>query len=68
MWIIDFILLFINTFAFLNPVYIFNYEYNSFLLHSLCYGLLFVYYDETFNNNLSVEENLTEPTVSDEEK
>lgn len=30
--------------------------------------LLFVYYDETFNNNLSVEENLTEPTVSDEEK
>ncbi|MFR1671337.1 MAG: hypothetical protein ACLSWI_00135 [Candidatus Gastranaerophilaceae bacterium] len=68
MWIIGFILLFINTFAFLNP---FTYLIMSIILfYYTVYVmvLLFVYYDETFNNNLSVEENLTEPTVSDEEK
>ena len=69
MWIIGFILLFINTFALINP---FTYLIMSIILFYysvFVMVLLFLYYDETFNSsNAAVEVNFRETHNSDDKQ
>ena len=66
MWIVGFILLFVNTFAFINPftylvMSIILFYYSVFLM-----VLLFLYYDETFNQPISDAEISEAEIVADD--
>ncbi len=58
MWIIGFILLFVNTFAFINPVAYLIMSIILFYYSVYVVVLLFLYYDKTFNCDAQIDENI----------
>lgn len=68
MWIIGFILLFINTFAFLNPITYIIMSIVLFYYSVYVMVLLFLYYDEKFNNTAAETQIIEEQTKTNEEQ
>lgn len=68
MWIVGFILLFINTFAFLNPITYIVMSIVLFYYSVYVMVLLFLYYDEKFNNTAAETQIIEEQTKTNEEQ